>query len=405
MTRRLLDTAILFTLLLLLLSACRAEVGLPIPTADGPAATQTAQVYLADLASLAATAAFKNGPGVALLVSTPTSTPPATEAPPLPQEIPSVTPAAPGANPESPPPAEPNGIQPARFAECNQVEVVVDGSTPDDSLLLPASPFEKIWRLKNVGTCTWTMDYQLVFVDGAPMQGQALQLPRTVAPGEIIDLSVPLVAPSEAGIYQGFWMLQGPQGRFGRGSSAQDPLWVKIQVPVQVAQTTSTSPPASINLADGYCTAQWSTNLGPLTCPESSDSPNGFAITLDRPRLETRNENEIALYTHPPLVENSWISGVFPPYGVQPGDRFLADIGCLANFTGCQVEFLVAYATPGGAPVLLGRWEEYYDRKMTRVDLDLAGLAGQTIQLILTVRSQGDSGQAGAFWLVPQIRR
>lgn len=405
MTRRLLDTAIRCMLLLLLLAACQAEVVSPLPTQDGPSATETARVYLDNLASLAATAAFKNGPGIALLVSTPTSTPPPTILDPasLNNPIP-ITPVLTGI-PELTQPAQTNGIQPNRFADCNRIEWISDGSTPEGRLVPPASLFEYVWVLKNSGTCTWTTDYQLVFIEGAQMQGQAVYLPHNVSPGETVNLTIALIAPLEAGSYQGQWMLQGPQGRFGMGQDAQEPLWVIIQVPSQIAAATPTLRPDSINLAQGYCTAEWATNLGRLECPGNSDSPNGFAITLERPQLESRNENEIALYTHPPLVENSWIAGTYPPYPIQPGDHFLADIGCLAHFTNCQVEFMLAYLPAGADPVILGRWQEQYDQKMTRVDVDLSSLAGQTIQLILTVRSQGDSGQAGAFWLVPQIRR
>ena len=405
MTRRLLDITYHCMFLLLLLTACQAEEAAPLPTQNGPSATETARAYLDNLASLAATAAFKNGPGIPLLVLTPTSTSPPAIIPPLSESgLISPTPPAVG-SPGSSPPAQANGIQPARFASCNRVEFIGDLSTPDDSLIPPGSSFEKTWRLRNSGECAWSAEYQLVFVDGYPMGGQAVNLPHDVAPGEAIDLTVSLAAPLEPGSYKSLWMLQGPQGRFGMGQSAQEPFWVKIQVPAGPAAASPTAPPTLLNLAQDYCTAVWTTNLGQLECPGDSDSPNGFAITLDHPRLESRNENEIALYTHPPLVPESWIAGVYPPYTVQPGDHFLADVGCLANFTACQVEFSLAYLPSGADPVILGRWPEQYDQKMTRVDVDLSALAGQTVQLILTVRSRGDSGQAGAFWLVPQIRR
>lgn len=164
-------------------------------------------------------------------------------------------------------------------------------------------------------------------------------------------------------------------------------------------------PSPVLNFVQDLCLAQWRTNLGVMDCPADSNSPNGFAVALNNPHLETRPENETALYTHPPLVPESWISGVYPPFVVQAGDRFLTDAGCLANFPACQVEFTLEYQTPGEIPVRLGQWQEQNDQRMTRIDLDLSSLAGQTIQLILTVRSKGDSGQAGAFWLVPQLRR
>ena len=415
MTRRLLDIAMICTLLLLLLTACQAEESTAIPSiADTESATQTAKAYFSDLAALAATAASKDEPGIPLNVFIPTFTTPV-EAPPPTQaaeQIPATI--EPGPSPEptqtsapSQPsePILPTDLQPVRFADCNRVEFVGDSLTPDGSSIPPGSPYQKTWRLKNAGTCPWAAEYQLVFVDGDQMQGQAVPIVDPIAPGEVVSLTVALTAPSEAGAYTGLWMLQGPWGRFGMGQTSQEPFWVKIQVPEQVASATPPPQAVSLNLAQGFCSAVWQTNLGPLDCPGNSDFPAGFAVTLDQPRLETRNENEIALYTHPPLVENGWISGTYPPFVVQPADRFLADVGCLVDLTGCQVEFGLAYLSAGSEPVILGQWQEIYDRHMTRLDVDLSSLAGQTIQLILIVRSQGDSGQAGAFWLVPQIRR
>ncbi len=403
MTRRLLNIALICTLLLLLLSSCKADTNNPVvTTVDVQSATHTAEAYLSDLAALAATAASRPGPGISIFTPTPTAPLPPTEIPPLPGIA--VDPSTPVPSASAVPPTEaiqstPADLQLIRFASCNRVEFVRDVSTPDNSVIPPGSPFEKTWRLQNAGTCTWTPDYQLVFVDGAQMQGQTIALPQRVKPGEQVNLTISLVAPQEAGTHHGLWMLLGPRGRFGLGQNAQNPFWVKIKVPALASQ------PAILNLAQDFCTAQWQTNQGPLDCPGDSNSPGGFALTLTSPRLESRNENEIALYTHPPLAEGSWISGTYPAFVVQTGDRFLADVGCLADFTGCQVEFMLGYIAEGAEPILLGQWPEVYDQSITRLEVDLSSLAGQSVQLILAVRSQGDAGQAGAFWLVPHISR
>jgi uncharacterized protein YkwD len=56
-------------------------------------------------------------------------------------------------------------------------------------------------------------------------------LPETVLPGETVDLTVNLSAPTRGGTYQGFWWLEDPAGtRFGTGSARGDPFWVRIQV-------------------------------------------------------------------------------------------------------------------------------------------------------------------------------
>lgn len=52
----------------------------------------------------------------------------------------------------------------------------------------------------------------------------------TVAPGQLIDVSVTLKAPSTPGTYQGYWMLRNGAGAiFGIGGDARSPFWVKIK--------------------------------------------------------------------------------------------------------------------------------------------------------------------------------
>ena len=42
--------------------------------------------------------------------------------------------------------------------------------------------FVKIWQIKNTGTCTWSEDYSLVFIDGDSMNGpQSISIPHIAA--------------------------------------------------------------------------------------------------------------------------------------------------------------------------------------------------------------------------------
>jgi hypothetical protein len=108
--------------------------------------------------------------------------------------------------------------------------------------------FTKTWRLKNNGTCTWTSGYQLVFDHGDAMGGPS-SVPLTsgtVAPGQTIDISVDLTAPSKPGAYQGYWKLRNPSGvLFGWGSNADSAFWVKIQVEAAAGQPPPQPPPAN----------------------------------------------------------------------------------------------------------------------------------------------------------------
>ncbi len=115
---------------------------------------------------------------------------------------------------------------------CDAAQYVADVTVPDDTVMAPNFAFTKTWRLKNVGTCTWTTSYRVDFDSGNPMSAVfPVNLPNSVAPGQTVDVSVNLVAPATSGSYQGNWKLKNASGTaFGIGSSASQPFWVKIAV-------------------------------------------------------------------------------------------------------------------------------------------------------------------------------
>ena len=137
------------------------------------------------------------------------------------------------------PPSVPN--TPVPVTRCDWAFFVVDVSVPDGSTIAPSTAFTKTWRLRNNGTCTWTSAYQLVFYNGNAMGGPASQplTPGTVAPGQMVDISVSLTSPILAGPYRGYWMLQNPSGaRFGFGAQANTAFWVDIKVVGNPTTTT-----------------------------------------------------------------------------------------------------------------------------------------------------------------------
>ncbi|MFP3852729.1 MAG: PA14 domain-containing protein [Anaerolineales bacterium] len=130
------------------------------------------------------------------------------------------------------PPADGPTATPAPQGCLNWVEFVSDVTIADTTRIGANKSFDKTWRLRNAGTCTWTTEYDLVFVSGNRMQGpSAKNLPRSVAPGDTVDLTVRLKAPEDTGLYRGYWMLQSEQNQlFGLGTRANSPFWVQIIV-------------------------------------------------------------------------------------------------------------------------------------------------------------------------------
>lgn len=97
--------------------------------------------------------------------------------------------------------------------DCDAIDFVSDVTVPDGTDFAPGETFTKTWRLKNVGTCTWTTSYALVFSSGAAMGGPASQaLTSSVLPGATVDISVALTAPATNGTYRGNWKLRNADG-------------------------------------------------------------------------------------------------------------------------------------------------------------------------------------------------
>jgi hypothetical protein len=148
----------------------------------------------------------------------------------------SQTPAAPSATPVTPSPTNTliPYIPPANNPPpCNWAAFISDITIPDNSQITAGSTFRKIWRLQNLGSCSWTSGYRLTYSHGDRMSApDNLSITTgSVPPGGFLDVAVDLVAPSTPGTYQGDFMLRSPDGYvFGIGGAANQSFWVKIVV-------------------------------------------------------------------------------------------------------------------------------------------------------------------------------
>jgi hypothetical protein len=118
-------------------------------------------------------------------------------------------------------------------------------------VMSPGQAFVKSWRVRNSGTCDWQADYALVYVSGnrpeAIMGAQPVLVGRVVPPGQTVDLSISLQAPTTYGTFQAFFQMRDNTGMlFG------ETIWVGIQVPnpnppTPVPATPTPPPPAGLN--------------------------------------------------------------------------------------------------------------------------------------------------------------
>lgn len=116
---------------------------------------------------------------------------------------------------------------------CNQARFVSDVSIPDGTKFSSGASFEKTWRLKNTGSCTWTSGYDIVFVNGDQMEApNAVQITNgSIAPGGEVNVSANMKAPTSAGTYRGNWKLRdGQDNVFGVQNSDSGLFWVEIKV-------------------------------------------------------------------------------------------------------------------------------------------------------------------------------
>src|SRR5512138_3903435 len=102
---------------------------------------------------------------------------------------------------------------------CDQAQFVSDVTAPDGSAFAAGAAFTKTWRLSNIGTCTWTTAYNLVWTGGDALGApNAVKLPNDVPPGQTLDLSVNLTAPTASGHYKALFKLSNAAGaQFGIG--------------------------------------------------------------------------------------------------------------------------------------------------------------------------------------------
>jgi hypothetical protein len=299
-------------------------------------------------------------------------------------------------------------ISPTDTKPCDLAEFVKDVTVPDNTEFSPRASFEKTWRLRNVGSCTWTPAYALVFegqnIFNAPASVQLTT--GSVPPGETVDITVTLEAPQEAGKQRQNFKLADPSGeKFGVGDDGSKPFWAQIKVIV----------------ADGVVydfvaralEADWRSGVGDtldtdLTFGVSDYDPNGSAKIKDEVKLENGSTSGKLLLTFPKHAQNGVIAGIFPPHLVQEGDHLIARLGFIANPDGTcgngGVVFQIAYKE-GDTIYSLGEWRKSCDGSLMPLKLNLSGLKGKSIQMLFLVKADGGFEDDWAIWNSPRIER
>ncbi len=293
---------------------------------------------------------------------------------------------------------------PTTSALCDNA-TLISSTIPVGQYFLPGDYFTQSWRVKNTGTCTWTTGYALVFASGSQMGGQGVYNFKTnVVPGQSIDLTINLRAPANPDTFTGRWKLQNANSKtFGTGTDSEQTLSVTIKVNAPVSDKVPTSI-YPLDFVATICSASWKSGAGDnkVRIPCSGSAYQfAWASILYKPKFEGgRADDERTLWMHP---NKGFIEVTYPNYTVKLGDRFATRIGCAYGYSGCNIKYALDNQRSDGTIVNLGKWNETSDGKIHSININLDGLAGQTVKFILTVYDNGNPNAAQALWLAPRI--
>lgn len=205
-----------------------------------------------------------------------------------------------------------------------------DVTIPDGTNIEPGAKFTKTWKLKNTGTTTWLKDvYDVVHISTDAIVSVAeVNVPNDVIPGDTVDISVDMTAPTTSGTHTSYWRLRNDRGQLfgdsffvkivvgaggttvaptatddggGGGSGAVTSISVAIENP-----TYTGTCPASLNITaqftlSGDATVTYQLDAG-------SDTP-GFTFNLPAPVSSSFNEGTQTLVFNLELTDSGsgWI--------------------------------------------------------------------------------------------------
>jgi hypothetical protein len=140
---------------------------------------------------------------------------------------------------------------------CDNASFLADITYPDNTVVSAGDNFTKTWRFRNIGTCSWTPSYALVFMSGESMGGPSAQaLSGNVNPGQTVDISAALTAPSSNGTHVGNWGIRNAAGV----------IFAHFYVQIKVGSGGGSSGGAFAVIHVTYTYSTWS-DSGHTNCP------------------------------------------------------------------------------------------------------------------------------------------
>jgi hypothetical protein len=101
---------------------------------------------------------------------------------------------------------------------CNNSVFEGDVTIPDGTVVQGGETLQKVWKLRNTGTCTWDEGFTLVFIGGSIQNDNVsnfdFQSKDSVKGGEAIDIGIWFNAPCAQGNQEGHWRMRNDAGYY-----------------------------------------------------------------------------------------------------------------------------------------------------------------------------------------------
>ncbi len=298
----------------------------------------------------------------------------------------------------------------------NKARFVTDVTVEDGTQFPPGSRFEKTWRVRNEGTCPWGSGYTIRFLNGDFFgANQELPIVEVTAPEENGDVSVPMIAPAEAGNYRGVWQLYDLAGQaFGPTMYLEIEVVLGAAAPPGDTTTTETAVSASdtvlYDFIENAPLATWLSNRGSYAVQQTSisedlDIPDaGGLVALGIAELRGNVQSDSPVLLTYPDLESGAVQGVYTvDTPLQPTDVLVGELGFprLSILSDDGVTFEVSFTPDGGEEVIsiLAETVQYRDSPVT-VSVPLSDIqAGQTGNFTLRILSGDSTSQDWALWI------
>jgi len=123
------------------------------------------------------------------------------------------------------------------IADCIFDLEISDDPAIQPRVLMPEQEFEKVWRIKNTGTCAWPERVHLRFASGDELEVVEKDRVPSLEPGEAVELSITLRAPTEFGEYVSAWQVEDHE---------EQGIGEKLKIAIVVGPTPTPPPPPTL---------------------------------------------------------------------------------------------------------------------------------------------------------------